>query len=94
MTHGQRSCGCRRRTSRFAASAGQRGDRARRAFRETERRDCHRDRRGQVGEDAGAARRSQARRAKIAMWMLDLDYDGRSLFPRQVFFPMAGPKDG
>ena len=29
---------------------------------------------------------------KIAMWMLDPDYDGRSLFPRQVFFPMAGPK--
>ena len=31
---------------------------------------------------------------KIAMWMLDPDYDGRSLFPRQVFFPMAGNKDG
>ena len=31
---------------------------------------------------------------KIAMWLLDPDYDGRSLFPRQVFFPMAGPKDG
>jgi len=31
---------------------------------------------------------------KIALWMLDPDYDGRSLFPRQVFFPMAGPKDG
>lgn len=31
---------------------------------------------------------------KIAMWMLDTDYDGRSLFPRQVFFPMAGEKDG
>ena len=31
---------------------------------------------------------------KIALWMLDTDYDGRSLFPRQVFFPMAGPKDG
>ncbi|MBU2491185.1 MAG: site-specific DNA-methyltransferase [Bacteroidetes bacterium] len=30
----------------------------------------------------------------IAMWMLDTDYDGRSLFPRQVFFPMAGEKDG
>ncbi len=24
---------------------------------------------------------------KIAVWMLDPDYDGRSLFPRQVFFP-------
>ena len=31
---------------------------------------------------------------QIALWMLDTDYDGRSLFPRQVFFPMAGPKDG
>ena len=30
----------------------------------------------------------------IAMWMVDPDYDGRSVFPRQVFFPMAGPKDG
>jgi len=31
---------------------------------------------------------------KIAMWMLDTDYDGRSLFPKQVFFPLAGPKEG
>jgi adenine-specific DNA-methyltransferase len=31
---------------------------------------------------------------KIAVWMLDTDYDGRSLFPRQVFFPMAGEKEG
>ena len=31
---------------------------------------------------------------RIAVWMLDTDYDGRSLYPRQVFFPMAGPKDG
>ncbi|AFD00724.1 Adenine specific DNA methylase Mod (type III restriction-modification system) [Methanocella conradii HZ254] len=31
---------------------------------------------------------------KIAMWMLDTDYDGRSLYPRQVFFPMAGEKEG
>ena len=31
---------------------------------------------------------------KIAMWLLDPDYDGRSLFPRQVFFPMADAKDG
>ncbi len=30
----------------------------------------------------------------IAMWMLDSDYDGRSLFPSQVFFPMAGVKEG
>ena len=31
---------------------------------------------------------------RIAIWMLDPDYDGRSLFPRQVFFPMAGNGDG
>ena len=31
---------------------------------------------------------------KIAAWSLDTDYDERSLFPRQVFFPMAGAKDG
>ncbi|TAK50786.1 MAG: site-specific DNA-methyltransferase [Bacteroidetes bacterium] len=31
---------------------------------------------------------------KIAMWLLDTDYDGRSLFPRQVFFPMAGENEG
>lgn len=30
----------------------------------------------------------------IAMWMLDTDYDNRSLFPSQVFFPMSGSKDG
>jgi len=33
-------------------------------------------------------------KGKIAAWMLDTDYDERSLFPRQVFFPMAGAKDG
>lgn len=31
---------------------------------------------------------------KVAMWMLDTDYDGYSLFPRQVFFPLAGSKEG
>ncbi len=31
---------------------------------------------------------------KIAMWLLDTDYDDRSLYPRQVFFPMASPRDG
>jgi len=30
----------------------------------------------------------------IAMWMLDTDYDNRSLFPSQVFLPMSGSKDG
>ena len=32
--------------------------------------------------------------SKIAMWMLDTDYDGRSLYPRQVFLPMAGDNEG
>ena len=31
---------------------------------------------------------------RISVWLLDPDYDGRSLFPRQVFFPMAGDRDG
>lgn len=31
---------------------------------------------------------------RIAMWMLDTDYDDRSLFPRQVFFPIAGENEG
>lgn len=32
--------------------------------------------------------------AQIALWLLDTDYDGRSLYPRQVFFPMADEKGG
>ena len=31
---------------------------------------------------------------RIALRMLDTDYDGRSLFPRQVFFPMADESGG
>jgi len=31
--------------------------------------------------------------SRISMWMLDADYDGRSVYPSQVFFPMEG-KDG
>ncbi len=31
---------------------------------------------------------------RIAVWLLDPDYNGRSLFARQVFFPMAGSDDG
>jgi adenine-specific DNA-methyltransferase len=31
---------------------------------------------------------------RIAVWMLDCDFDGRSIFPAQVFFPMSGDKDG
>jgi len=30
----------------------------------------------------------------IAVWLLDTDYDGRSLYPRQVFFPLAGNNEG
>ncbi len=33
-------------------------------------------------------------KSKIAMWALDTDYDERSVFPRQVFFPMAGAGEG
>ena len=31
---------------------------------------------------------------KIVLWSLDTDYDDRSLFPHQVFFPMAGKGEG
>ena len=31
---------------------------------------------------------------RIALWMLDPDYDGRSLYPRQVFFPVEDGRDG
>ena len=31
---------------------------------------------------------------KIAVWLLDTDYDGRSLFARQVFFPMSDETSG
>ena len=31
---------------------------------------------------------------QIAMWMVDQDYDGRSLFPSQVFLPLSGAKEG
>jgi adenine-specific DNA-methyltransferase len=33
-------------------------------------------------------------KGNIAVWLLDTDYNGRSLLPTQVFFPMAGAKDG
>jgi len=32
--------------------------------------------------------------SRIAMWLFDPDYDGRSVFPRQVFFPMADDDGG
>ena len=33
-------------------------------------------------------------KSQIAMWLLDVDYDNRSLMPHQVFFPMADAKGG
>jgi adenine-specific DNA-methyltransferase len=33
-------------------------------------------------------------KGKIAAWSLDTDYDGRSIFPHQFFFPMAGKDEG
>ena len=32
--------------------------------------------------------------SKIVVWELDTDYDGRSLYPKQIFFPMSGTTDG
>ncbi len=32
--------------------------------------------------------------SRIAMWLFDPDYDGRSLYPRQVFFPIADEDGG
>lgn len=32
--------------------------------------------------------------SRIAMWMLDTDYDSMCIEPKQVFFPMGGSKDG
>lgn len=32
--------------------------------------------------------------SEISQWMLDTGHNGRSLYLRQVFFPMAGEKDG
>lgn len=33
-------------------------------------------------------------KTKIAMWLLDSDYNGGCLYARQVFFPMGGYRDG
>lgn len=33
-------------------------------------------------------------KGRIALWSLDTDYDERSLFPHQVFFPLAGKGEG
>ena len=44
--------------------------------------------------DTGTGELKSGGKKNIAAWALDTDYDERSLFPRQVFFPMAGAKDG
>ena len=31
---------------------------------------------------------------RIAVWLLDTEYYGRSLYPRHVLFPVAGENDG
>ena len=36
----------------------------------------------------------KGRKDNVAIWMLDTNYDERSLYPRQVFFPLSGKKDG
>ncbi len=44
--------------------------------------------------DAASGELESGGKDRIALWELDTDYDERSLLPRQVFFPMAGKKDG
>ena len=45
--------------------------------------------------DTGSGKIVSGGKDKIVMWMLDTDYDGRSLYPQQIFFPMAkGDKGG
>ena len=44
--------------------------------------------------DAKNGRIESGGHARIAMWMLDTDYDGRSLYPQQVFFPMSAGGGG
>src|SRR3546814_12421999 len=44
--------------------------------------------------DTGTGELKSGGKKHIAAWSLDTDYDERSLFPPQVFFQMAGAKDG
>lgn len=44
--------------------------------------------------DVKAARVNSGGPEKIAMWMLDTDYDGICVEPMQVFFPMEGKNEG
>jgi len=43
---------------------------------------------------AGGKRPIEQYDHKGPLWMLDPDYDGRSLYPRQAFFPMADESGG
>ena len=42
---------------------------------------------GRIEVESGGA-------SKIAMWSLDTDYDDRSVYPQQIFFPMDGKSGG
>ncbi len=44
--------------------------------------------------DIKTGKRVSGEATNIAIWMLDPDYDGRSLYPRQVFFPLDDAKKG
>lgn len=44
--------------------------------------------------DVKAGKVDSGTTSNIAMWMLDTNYDGLCIAPKQVFFPMGGSKDG
>lgn len=44
--------------------------------------------------DANTGKIRNGDSSQIVMWMLDTDYDGRSIYPQQVFFPMAKDPNG
>jgi adenine-specific DNA-methyltransferase len=52
------------------------------------------DAESEAAEGRNTGRIESGGRDEIALWVPDTDYDGRSLFARQVFFPMAGEKEG
>jgi hypothetical protein len=58
------------------------------------RSDCYRGGNGSKHEsdDTKTGQIVSGGATQIATWMLDTDHDGRSLFARQVFFPVAGEK--
>lgn len=44
--------------------------------------------------NTGSGKIESGGKDKIVMWMLDTDYDGRSIYPQQIFFPMAKNNGG